>query len=328
MKEGSTTRRRWRSLSIVAIANLVAVGLVAAPSQAQPPGVSLCSGTAENFTIAGDLAVPAGQSCDLVNVTVTGDIVVRAEANLTLEESTVQGDLTVRADGFAEVIESGVDGVTTLRQAYGTSVVASELAGGVDARNSGFYFSDGSTHGDEVFSRNGQTVLLSSWLAGDLRTNGDLLTDVEDTVVTGGVRVNQATLGTVICRSEVDGDTVFRNSGDLIQLGADAPVVDCEFNVFGGRVAVRDNDAEIRISDNVIRGNLVCAGNDAAPTGSDNRLRGKGTGECADLAPAAPAFGPAATLTGDSRTADVRGQIETRSAEAVTEAAEAGPADL
>lgn len=322
-----TSRRRWRMVSIVAAANLAAVGLVAAPSQAQ--AVSLCSGTAQDFTVAGDLAVPAGESCTLVNVTVTGDAVVRADANLVLEGSTVGGDLTIRQDGFALALESSVNGQTLLRRAFGVSVEHSTLAGGVDARNSGFVFSEATSYGDEVFSRNGQTILLASRLDGDLRTNLDLLTDVSDSVIAGGVNVNQATLGSVVCRSEIDGDVVLRNSGDLIQLGAGAPVADCEFNVFGGRLAIRGNDAEIQVNGNVIRGDLVCADNTAAPVGTDNRLRGAGTGQCADLAPAAASFGPAAaTVTVDDRAAQVRTEADERAAEAATEALQTGPADL
>jgi hypothetical protein len=312
-------------MSIVAAANLVAVGLVAAPSQAQD--VSLCSGTAENFTIAGDLAVPAGASCNLINVTVTGDVVVRADANLALDASTVGGDLTIRSNGFVAATESTVQGTTALRQAFGLATDHAEL-GGLDARNSEFVFSEATRHG-EVFSRNGQTVILAGWVEGDLRTNGDLLTDVDDTVVTGGFTVNQAETGTVICRSEIDGETVLRNSGGLIQLGDEAPVLGCEFNVFADRVVLRDNAAQIRISDNVIRGDLVCTGNDPVPTGADNRLRGRGIGDCADLAPVGLGLARALTPTTiDSRTAPMRAQIEVRSASAAAAAAAAGPANL
>lgn len=327
MSSQGTRQRRWRWLSIVAVANLAAVGLAAAPSQAQ--AVSLCSGTAEGFTIAGDLAVPAGASCSLVNSTVTGNVVVRADANLSLDASTIRGNLTVRSNGFVGSTGSSVVGVTMLRQAFGVAAEDSELAGGVDARSSGFFFSDGTTHGTQVVSASGQTVILSGWVSGDLRTNLDLLTDLRDTVVTGGVNVNQAELGSVICESEIDGDVVLRDSGELIQLGGQAPTTDCEFNVLGGGLALRDNDADIRISDNVIRGDLACTGNVAAPTGADNRLRGQGVDQCADLAPAgAPALSGFGATAATSRIAGVERQVETRSTEADQEVAELGPADL
>jgi hypothetical protein len=319
-------RRRWRLLSIVAAANLAAVGLVAAPSQAQ--GVSLCSGTAEGFTIAGDLAVPAGASCTLIDSTVRGNVVVRDDANLSLEGSTVRGNLTVRTNGFVGALDSRVVGVTTLREAFGAAIEQSEL-GGVNALNSGFFFTDGTTHG-RVTSNTSQTVILSGWVSGDVRTTLDLLTDVQDTVVTGALTVDQAELGSVVCRSEIDGNVALRGSGDLIQLGDSAPVAGCEFNVFGGALTLADNTAEIRVSDNVIRGNLACTGNEMVPTGSNNRLRGAEVGQCVDLAPAAaaPAFGGLAEMTTESRIAGVTRQAELRSASATTEAVEAGPADL
>jgi hypothetical protein len=316
--------RRWRLLSIVAVANLAAVGLAAAPSQAQ--GVSLCSGTAEGFTISGDLAVPAGASCTLIDSTVRGNVVVRDDANLSLEGSTVRGNLTVRTNGFVGALDSRVVGVTALREALGASMERSEL-GGVNALNSGFFFSDGTSHG-RVVSNTSQTVLISGWVAGDVRTTLDLLTDVQDTVVTGGLTIDQARLGTVICRSEIDGDAAVRGSGDVIQLGGSAPVAGCEFNVLGGDLTLTDNTAEILVSDNVIRGDLDCTGNATAPTGSNNRIRGEATGQCADLAAAVAAFGGLAQLTPESRIAGVTRQIEDRLADATAEAIEAGPADL
>jgi hypothetical protein len=321
-------RRRWRLLSIVAAANLAAVGLVAAPSQAQ--GVSLCSGTAEGFTIAGDLAVPAGASCTLIDSTVRGNVVVRDDANLSLEGATIRGNLTVRTNGFVATLDSSVGGVTALREAFGAAVELSELRGGVNALNSGFFFSDGTTHGVRVVSDTSQTVILSGVVSGEVRTTLDLLTDLRDSVVTGGLTVDQAELGSVICESEIDGNAAVRGSGDLVQIGDSAPVAGCAFNVFGGSLTLADNTAEIRVSDNVIRGNLDCTGNATSPTGSNNRIRGEATGQCADLAPAAvaPAFGGLAEMTTDSRIARITGQIEDRSAAATAEAVEAGPADL
>jgi hypothetical protein len=315
-------RRRWRLLSVVAVANLAAVGLAAAPSQAQ--GVSLCSGTAENITIGGDLAVPAGASCTLVNSTVRGNVVVRDDANLTLDGSTLRRGLTVRTNGFVGAIGSSVGGVTTLREAFGAAFENSSLAG-VNSRDSGFFFSEFTTH-DSVVSNNSQTVVLSGRISGDLRTTLDILTDVQDMVVTGDLNVTQAELGSVVCRSEVDGDVGVRGSGDLIQLGVGASVTDCEFNVFGGGLVVRDNTAEILIGANVIRDDVACTGNTTAPTGADNRLRGQALDQCAELAPAPAGFGATSAVTADSRFAGVTGNIEARSLAAAAAAAAEGSA--
>lgn len=322
--------RRWRWLSIVAIANLAAVGLVAAPSQAQ--GASLCSGTAENFTIRGDLAVPAGASCLLINSTVTGDVVVRAEANLALEGSTVRGDITVRNNGFLDSIESTLREDVRLRGAFGAVLEGSELRDRVDVRNSGFLVTDRSTHQDDLVSRTGQTVVLSSRIFGNLRTSGDLLTDVEDSVVTGQLRVSGAELGSVICRSEIDRNAVLTEVGVLVQLGVGA-FADCEFNVFGGSVALHDNTGDIVVGGNVIRGDLDCTGNQVEPTGSDNRVRGELLGQCVGLDGGAPAALPSPSRAtpnpaAEDRVADVLDQAADRSAVTRAAATLAGSANL
>lgn len=320
--------RRWRWLSIVVIANLAAVGLVAAPSQAR--GASLCSGTAENFTIRGDLVVPAGASCLLINTTVTGEVEVRTGANLSLESSTVRGDLTVLDNGFMDSIGSTLRGDVRLRDAFGGVLEGSELRDRVDVRTAGFLVTDRSTHRGDVVSRSGQTVVLSSRISGDLRTSGDLLTDVEDSVITGELRVSGAELGSVICRSEIDEDVELQEIGVLIQLGVGA-FADCAFNVFGDDVEVRDNLGEIVIGGNVIRDDLDCTGNQVAPTGSGNRIRGEALGQCVDLGGAEPAATPAPSAAGQpagDRTADVLDQAADRSAAARAAATLAGPANL
>jgi hypothetical protein len=321
------TRRRLRwLLSIVVVANLAAVGLLAAPSQAW--GVSRCSGTAENLTIFGDLTVPEGASCALVNTRVIGDVEVRAEANLTLDASKVWGDLTVRAQGFLDSIGSSVVGTTRLRDAFGAVLEGSELRR-VDVRGAGFLISDGSTHRSDLDSRNGQTVVLSSRITGDLSTTADLLTDLRDSVVTGRLSVAGAQFGSVVCRSEIDGNADLAGNLDLIQLG-DGAFVGCEFNVFGRDVGLRDNLADIQINGNVIRGDLTCTGNDPAPTGFDNRIRGAATGQCAGLAeagaPAAGGFSPPEPA--GARIAPLQARADARAGAAQAAAAAAGRANL
>lgn len=320
---------RWRWLAGVAIANALVLGLVAAPTQAQVQtarGPSLCSGVAENIVIVGRLAVPAGATCDLINSRVIGSVEVRADANLFLTESRVHGTLTVRSEGFVHAVDSRVDRVTRLRSAFGAVADGSTL-GRVDARSSGFYLSDGTTHRGQVSSRDGQTVVLASRVNGNLRTTGDLLTDLRDTVVTGRLDVNQAEVGAVVCESEIDRQASVRNSGGLVQLGGDFAVADCPFNVFGSSVTLRANDATIDVSDNVIRGDLVCTDNASTPTGSGNRVRGELVGQCADLAPAGPALA-SATVDPDAQLEALRQQIDERVAAGLAEAAAIGPADL
>jgi len=286
MTDNSRTRRRWRWLSLVAVANLAVVGLVATPSQAR--GVSLCSGTAEGRIIFGDLAVPAGESCLLLDTRVLGDVEVRQDANLTLEDSSVWGDLTVRTNGFLDSIGSAIGGTVRLQEAFGGVVESSELWGRLRVADTGFLISDSSTHRSDLISENGQTVILSSRFSGDVRTTGDLLTDLRDSVLSGRLVVQQAVLGSVVCRSEIDRDTLVRDTTDLVQLG-EGTFTGCEFNVFGADLELRDNLADIQINGNVIRDDLDCTGNDPAPTGAGNRIRGEASGQCAGLAAPAAA---------------------------------------
>jgi hypothetical protein len=313
-----------RTLSIVAVASLAAIALAAAPSQAGARP-SECSGTAENLTIRGDLAVPAGASCSLLGSTVTGNVEVRADATLSLDGSTVRGNLTVRSGGFVTTVGSRVGGRTNLQAALGGSFEGSELDGRVEITDSGFFFSDGTNHGSRVVSNRSQTVILSGRVDGDLRTNLDLLTDLRDTVVTGRLTVEAAEFGSVLCRSEIDGEATLASSGDVIQVGGGTAVADCDFNVFGAGLTIRDNLAVIEVNGNVIRGVLACTGNDPAPTGANNRVRGGATGQCAELA-APPAA--ASAVSPDSRITALRERIATQTAKASIAAGLAGPADL
>lgn len=319
---------RWRTgLAVAFAANLGVVGLMAGPSQAQQPP-SLCSGSAQGLTIAGNLAVPVGATCELINITVTGDVVVRPDAVLLLEDSTVQGDLRLKEEAFVSTLGSTVGGTVVLRNALGVVLEASELVGGTNSRDSGFVFSDGSTFGDRVLSSNGETVIYSGWVDGNIRTTADVLTDLHDTVVTGSVKVDGAVSGSLVCRSEIDGNAVFENSGELIQLGV-GTLPDCEFNVIGGRLVLNANDALIGVGGNVVRDNLACDANAGQPSGSDNRVRGEATGQCADLSPAAASLARGAEpADAEARVADVKKQIEQQISEAKAALASAGDAGL
>lgn len=323
-----SSRLRWRTgLAVAFAANLAVVGLMAGPSQAQQPP-SLCSGSAQGLTIAGNLAVPVGATCELVDITVTGNVVVRDDAVLLLEDSTVQGDLRLREAAFVNTLGSTVGGTVVLRSALGVVLEGSELAGGANSRDSGFVFSDGSTFGGRVFSANGETVIYSGRVDGDIRTNSDVLTDVHDTVVTGAVNVDGAASGSLVCRSEIDGNAVFRNSGELVQLGVGL-LPECEFNVIGGRLVLSGNDALIGVGGNVVRDNLVCEDNTGQPSGSDNRVRGEATGQCADLSPAAASLARGAEpADAEARVADVKEQIKQQLSEAKAALASAGDAGL
>jgi hypothetical protein len=319
-------RDRWTTVTLIAV-TAAAVGTVAFALPASAGLVTSCVGTAADVTVPNDLFVPAGSSCELTNVTINGNTTVRAGANLVLRGSTLNGSLTLQRDAFADIGGSTVSGVTRLNSAFG-AFAENGLLSNVHATDSGFVYGIGATV-NSVTSTNGETYLESVRLNRNLTTAGDLLTDVYNSVIRGAVDVTGATMGSVFCASEIDGDTAVSASGlvagSALQIGASAPLSGCAFNVFGADLALTDNAAPIYLSDNVVRGSLVCTGNSTAPVGSSGRIRGAATGQCA---PGASAAGGAIARAGTtaSRTADVRSRIRSRTAAGADAAARAGPA--
>jgi hypothetical protein len=341
-------QRTGLGAAVLAVLAATAVG-VAGPAQAGL--VTSCTGTASDLTVPGDLFVPAGQSCELTNVTVTGNTTVRADADLILTSSSLAGTLTVAGNAFADLEGSTVAGVSRLNGAFGLFSHGSTLTGNLTVTDSGFAYSVESSFGGNINSTNGETYLQSGRLARNLSTTGDLLTDLHDTVVEGRVTVSGTALGSVVCTSEVDGDTSFSGAAaaGVLQLGAPGPADVCGFDVFAGGLTVTGNHAPATISDNVVRGAVACTDNDTTPTGSDNRLRGGATGQCADLllastadratnpaaaagastAAVAGADKPGAAATGtDDRVADLLVKINSRRSTSERAATAAGPAQI
>jgi hypothetical protein len=322
-------RHRWIS-TIVVVVTAAATGTFASAGPAAADLVTSCTGEASNVTVPGDLFVPVGRSCDLTNVTVNGHTTVRAGANLVLHASTLNGNLVLQADAFVNAIGTTVTGVTRLNAAFGAFVEGGTLGGNTVVNGPGFFFSTGSSL-HNVTSTNGETYLESVRLARNVTTTGDLFTDVYDSVVRGAVSVSGASLGSVLCMSEVDGNasvaTSAAGTGGVIQIGAAEPLTGCAFNVFGANLSIVDNAGPSHVSDNVVRGTLACTGNTPAPVGSSARIRGGTAGQCA-----AGADGPGAGASEAAvepgavadRKADLIARIRSRTTEGTTEAAAAG----
>lgn len=311
---------RYRNIALMAAATgLVAVGF-AAPSQAAL--TTLCDGTASDVTVPGDLIVPAGKDCELINVVINGNTTVRADADLLLDGSTVNGNVRIMAGGFADVIETTVTGTTTVTDGFGFFAENSTLTGNVTGQTPGWIYTIGTQHGKNFSSTNGETFIESGRVTGGVTTNGDVLTDVFDSVIKGSLSVTGTTEGSLLCLSEVDGNATFTGNSEILQVGASAPLDDCGFNVFHANVNITDNTAASYFSDNVVRGNLTCSGNDPAPVVENNRVRGTVDCESGEAAVAARR----AFASADERKAEVLAAIEARSAEAEAAAEDAGPA--
>lgn len=72
------------------------------PSSQVRAGDLPCSGTISGRTINGDVTVPRGLSCTLVNTRVNGDVEVERGASLTVRNTRIDGDLETE-DGFARI---------------------------------------------------------------------------------------------------------------------------------------------------------------------------------------------------------------------------------
>jgi hypothetical protein len=300
-----------RGLTAVGLAMLLAVGLGGAPSQAQPP-VDCSKVTTSNVVIVGDLVVSAGTACTLNHVTVTGSVDVQADADLFLDESTVGSSLTLRDNAFADVARSTVGAGTFLINAFGVAATSSTFASGVDVAGAVFFFSDLSNHVGTVVSRDGWTFIDSGQVAGGLFTVGDEATDLVETTVKGGMSVDKALDGSIICQSVVKGGVEVTGSSGVIQIGGDQPVPLCGENVIAGGLSLVGNSAtDIQVSSNMITGGMECVDNVPVPSGSDNLIFGPVSGECGVLAEARSGGQPVAASP-EERRAEIEVLINNR----------------
>jgi hypothetical protein len=323
-------RHRWIPAAVVAL-TAAAAGAFAFTVPAAAALVTSCTGEASDVTVPGDVFVPAGKSCELTNVVINGNTTVRASANLVLHSSTLNGNLTLQADGFVNANQStSVTGALRLNAAFAAYLENTTVGGNSVVNGPGALYSLGSSL-QGVTSTNGETYLESVRLARNLATTGDRLTDVYNTVIQGTVSVSGASVGSVICLSEVDGNTSVSGSGagdgSVVQVGASAPLTGCGFDVFAANLTVTDNTGPTYVADNVVRGSLVCTGNTSATVGSTARVRGGASGQCATAAAAARA---AADAQGDvsDRKAGLLARIGSRVIASDEEAAAGGRVNL
>lgn len=290
---GGTPQSRWRGkrwLAVLAGVNLVAVGLVAAPSQAQ---TVTCSSTLTDQTITATLVVPLGSQCELVNVVVDGRAEVQDFADLFMTGSRIMGPLTVGNSSYAEAIDSRVDGMTTLSQSFGLNAQRTRFSRLVDGQNTMFVLSEDSTHWGGLRATGGQTVVNGGVVIGSIFTSGSEITDVFDTAVFGPITVAGAHYGSVLCHIGAALSVSVVTSSSLVHVGTAETFANCGFNLMGS-LTIKDNiGADISIVGNIIGGNLDCSGNDPGPFGQLNLVGGAKLGQCASLSPA-----PSSTLMG------------------------------
>jgi hypothetical protein len=155
-----------------------------------------------------------------------------------------------------------------------------------------------------VVSRDGWTFIDSGQVAGGLFTVGDEATDLVETTVKGGMSVDKALDGSIICQSVVKGGVEVTGSSGVIQIGGDQPVPLCGENVIAGGLSLVGNSAtDIQVSSNMITGGMECVDNVPVPSGSDNLIFGPVSGECGVLAEARSGGQPVAASPEERRAA-------------------------
>lgn len=322
--------RTTSALATLALAGGV-IGLAQLPASADL--VTRCVGEGGAVTVPGDLVVPANQSCELTGTTVTGNVRVGAGADLVLIDATVGGNVAVAQNGFLDAMGSSVGGTVTNRAGFGTyldntSVGAFTGTGTEDFPN--FLLTVEAEVAGRVNVTSGPVVIESSVVDGQLRGRGNESTDVLDSVIGSGLLVTGNDFGSVVCDSEIYGDTRYNNNEYGVQLGGDGPVLECDGASFwGGNVRVDNTTGGVTVTDNIVAGNLSGDGNDPAPVGEGNRVRGTVSGQFADLQP--PAATPArmsAQGAPEDRSAELEAAREARLSTAVQKADRAGDAGL
>ena len=312
-----------------AVAGITLVAATAVPASADL--VTRCVGTAGAVTVPGDLVVPKGEACTLTGTTVEGKVRVQAGADLVVTDATFNDTVVVAADGYFDATTTEIAGTVTGR-GFGIYLDRSQLGGDVLGRaGSGgpsftYLYNSGVT--GQVDVREGELLLDSSTVDGQVRGLGAVFVDVVNSTLADALMVKDTAEGTSVCASEVDGEVrLTGNAG--VQLGAGDLLSSCAdgVNYFGGNVQIANNTAGVNVSNNIIRGDLTGNGNDPAPTGGNNRVRGASTGQFSDLS-AAPQARARVMAAQQDRGQDARAAIEQRRASAVEQAQAAGPAQL
>ena len=127
-KEGNLVRR------LLVLSGLILTGMLAMASVAQAhDDAADCDGTASGLTIRGDLNVPSGGSCQLINSTVRGDVKVRGGGYFQASNTTIRGDVKAKRSQTV-FVEGGstVKGNVVADRTSQVFLFASAIGGNID----------------------------------------------------------------------------------------------------------------------------------------------------------------------------------------------------
>jgi hypothetical protein len=260
-------------------------------------------------TVAGDLVVPSGATCELRGARVDGDVVVKPSALFVARNSRIDGDVDCAAGPF--------------EQDFGCDLLSGAVVtGDADVRRGGeMHLHAGHVLG-EVEAGPGSVFLTTRQVVGpparalvgeEVECNRCVFLDLDSTDVGGSVSIKAETEGSFIAeRSEIAGslkiadssagDFVFFIASNTIHKSAtfnenagSALIVE---NVIGRKLRVLDNRSAGRfcgdpndpasciegltVADNHVGKALLCRGNVPPPVGGGNTADRK-KGQCRGL---------------------------------------------
>jgi hypothetical protein len=238
---------------LLLLSGLILTGVLATASGAQAHDDAVeCNGNATGLTIKGDLVVPWGASCQLIDSTVRGDIKVRGDGYFQATNTTVRGDVRGRK-------------AQTIFLEHGSAV-----RGNVEADRVSQVFLFDSAVGDSIrISRADQKVnVCGMTVQEDIeveRSGRDILIGDPLAVDCGGNLVKR---GNILVEDNVtDVELVVR--GNTIKRGGDL------------QVKRNSGSSDKFIQDNLGGDVLSCRGNEAPFTVSGNTGWNKKFGQCA-----------------------------------------------
>jgi len=244
-KEGNLVRR------LLVLSGLVLIAVLAMASVAQADDDAAdCDGTATGLTIKGDLNVPSGASCQLINTTVRGDVKVRTGSYFEAQNTTIRGDVKARKSQTV-FIQGG-----------------STVKGNVDA------------------DRTSQVFLFASTVAGNVDVErADDKVNVCGITVTGGIEVTKSGRDILIGDPLADdcaGNVVKRGSIEVTDNSTDVELVIRGNTITRGDLVVKRNEgtSDKIVEDNKGGDDLVCKDNDAPFSASGNTGWDKKIGQC------------------------------------------------
>ena len=235
---------------LLLLSGMLLAGVLAVAPAAQASSGKTCDGTTSGKTIKGDVVVPAGAACQLINTTVRGDVKVRGGGYFQATNSIVRGDVkgkrseTIFIEG-GSIVKGDVEADRTSQVFLFDSAVSGSIA--VDRADDKVDICGMTVRKNIHVERSGRDILVGDPLAvgcaGNLVKRGDV--EVEDNITD----VELVIRGNTIKRGDLD---VKRNGGPAAKFVAS--------NVGGDR--------------------LACSGNSNPFTDSANTGWNKRSGQC------------------------------------------------